>query len=74
MNNVSEFTTLRYGWGNDLENRENRELKLEEDIEDRFLAHKFENRRIASKIDNQNVIFYNCFIKYSIVITLTIKG
>lgn len=71
MNNVSELTTLRHGWGNDLENRE---LKLKEDREDRFLSHKFENRRIASKIDNQNVIFYHCFIKNSTVITLTIKG
>lgn len=41
MNSVSELTELRYEWSNDLENRE---LKLEEDIEDRFLSHVFENK------------------------------
>lgn len=67
MSNVNELTE----WGNDLENRE---LKLEEDIEDRFLFHKFENRRVASKIGNQNIIFYNHAIKNSTVMTMTIKA
>lgn len=41
MNSVNELTKLRYEWSNDLENRE---LKLEEDREDRFLSHIFENK------------------------------
>lgn len=55
MNNVNGLTELRCEWGNDLENRG---PKLEGDIEDRVLSHKFENRKITSKTGNQNVLFY----------------
>lgn len=41
MNSVNELTKLRYEWSNDLGNRE---LKLEEDREDIFLFHIFENK------------------------------
>lgn len=71
VSSVSELTKLSYEWGNDLENTE---LKLEEGTEDGFLCHKSENRRIASKIANQNVIFYSHSIKNLTVITLTMKG
>lgn len=69
MNNVNEFSKLRCEWGNGLENRE---LKWEEDIEDRFFSHKFENRRV-SKIGNQTLSFTTVPLKIP-VITLIIKA
>lgn len=69
MNSVNEFSKLRCEWGNDLENRE---LKWEEDIEDRFFPYKFENR-IVSSIGNQMLSFTTMSSKIP-VITLIIKA